>query len=241
MSALVRTRDLTKDYVLGGSVVHALSAVSLSIEAGQMVAVMGPSGSGKSTLMNLLGCLDRPTSGQYWLEDRDVSTLDADALALVRNQRIGFVFQQFNLLPRSSALDNVALPLLYAGLPAKQRRARAAEALEQVGLADRMGHLPTQLSGGQQQRVAIARALCHRPALILADEPTGALDSATSAQIMALLQALNQQGMTLVCVTHEREVAACAGRLICFKDGQVVSDTQQLPRPAALLAAGAVA
>lgn len=241
MSALVRTRDLAKDYVLGGSVVHALSGVSLSIDAGQMVAVMGPSGSGKSTLMNLLGCLDRPTSGQYWLEDQDVSTLDADDLARVRNQRIGFVFQQFNLLPRSSALDNVALPLLYAGLPAKQRRARAAEALEQVGLADRMGHLPTQLSGGQQQRVAIARALCHRPALILADEPTGALDSATSAQIMALLQALNQQGMTLVCVTHEREVAACAGRLICFKDGQVVSDTQQQPRPAASLAAGAAA
>lgn len=241
MSVLLHTEHLVKDYALGDTTVRALAGVSLRIEAGEMVAVMGPSGCGKSTFMNILGCLDRPTSGQYCFEGQDVSSLNADQLAGIRNRQIGFVFQQFNLLPRTSALDNVALPLLYAGLSLRQRRQRAAEALAQVGLADRMDHVPTQLSGGQQQRVAIARALCHRPALILADEPTGALDSATSAQIMALLQTLGGQGITLVCVTHEHEVAACAARLIRFKDGHVMSDERQHPRPAASIAAGQAA
>jgi putative ABC transport system ATP-binding protein len=230
---LIEVVDLAKDYVLGDTVVHALAGVTLSIDAGEFVAVMGPSGSGKSTFMNLIGCLDRPTRGQYRLAGEDVAHLDADRLAAIRNRRIGFVFQQFNLLPRTSALENVELPLIYAGVPAKERRARAAAKLALVGLADRAGHHPAQLSGGQQQRVAIARALANEPALILADEPTGALDSRTSVEIMALLQHLNRNGITIVLVTHERDIAAYAGRLIAFRDGRVRSDQRQSPRDAA--------
>jgi putative ABC transport system ATP-binding protein len=230
---LIEVVDLAKDYVLGDTVVHALAGVTLSIDAGEFVAVMGPSGSGKSTFMNLIGCLDRPTRGQYRLAGEDVAHLDADRLAAIRNRRIGFVFQQFNLLPRTSALENVELPLIYAGVPAKERRARAAAKLALVGLADRAGHHPAQLSGGQQQRVAIARALANEPALILADEPTGALDSRTSVEIMALLQHLNRNGITIVLVTHERDIAAYAGRLIAFRDGRVRSDERQSPRDAA--------
>ena len=231
--ALIETRDLRKDYTLGDTVVHALAGVSLTIDAGEFVAVMGPSGSGKSTFMNLVGCLDRPSSGSYRLAGEDIATKSADELAAVRNRRIGFVFQQFNLLPRTSALENVELPLVYAGVRPAERHERAARKLQQVGLGTRMDHYPSQLSGGQQQRVAIARALVNRPALILADEPTGALDSRTSLEIMALLQQLNRQKMTIVLVTHEPDVAAYAGRLILFRDGRVVSDRRQSPHDAA--------
>jgi putative ABC transport system ATP-binding protein len=230
---LIETFDLRKDYVLGDNVVHALAGVSLAIAAGEFVAVMGPSGSGKSTFMNMVGCLDRPTSGSYRLAGEDVSRMDADELAAVRNRRIGFVFQQFNLLARTSALENVELPLMYANVPAEQRHARAMEKLRLVALAERSDHQPSQLSGGQQQRVAIARALVNDPSLILADEPTGALDSRTSVEIMALLQQLNRDGMTIVLVTHEHDVAAFAGRLVMFRDGRVVSDERQAPTSAA--------
>ena len=227
---LIRVVGLTKDYVLGDNVVHALAGVSLDIAAGDFVAVMGPSGSGKSTFMNMVGCLDRPTSGNYWLAGEDVARMNADDLAAVRNRRIGFVFQQFNLLARTSALENVELPLMYANVSVSDRHARALEKLKQVGLGDRADHQPLQLSGGQQQRVAIARALVDRPALILADEPTGALDSRTSVEIMALLQELNAGGMTIVLVTHEHDVAAFASREVHFRDGKVVSDQRQVPR-----------
>jgi putative ABC transport system ATP-binding protein len=230
---LIRVENLAKDYVLGDNVVHALAGVSLSIEAGEMVAVMGPSGSGKSTFMNLIGCLDRPTRGSYLLAGEDVARLDADQLAAIRNRRIGFVFQQFNLLPRTSALENVELPLMYAGVAVRDRDARAHRTLAQVGLADRSDHQPSQLSGGQQQRVAIARALVNEPSLILADEPTGALDSRTSIEIMALLQQLNRGGMTLVLVTHEQDVAAFASRVVHFRDGHIISDERQVARDAA--------
>jgi len=230
---LIEVTDLAKDYVLGDTVVHALDGVTMSIGAGEFVAVMGPSGSGKSTFMNVVGCLDRPTRGAYRLAGEDVAAMDADQLAAIRNRRIGFVFQQFNLLARTSALENVELPLMYARLPAGERHRRAAARLAQVGLGDRSGHLPSQLSGGQQQRVAIARALVNDPALILADEPTGALDSRTSLEIMALLQQLNGAGITVVVVTHEQDIAACAGRLISFRDGRVRSDEVQDPRDAA--------
>ena len=230
---LIRVEDLHKDYALGDTVVHALDGISLAIDAGEFVAIMGPSGSGKSTFMNMLGCLDRPTSGAYWLAGEDVAHMDADQLAAIRNRRIGFVFQQFNLLPRTSAVENVELPLIYAGVPPKERRRRALERLAQVGLAARADHQPSQLSGGQQQRVAIARALVNDPSLILADEPTGALDSRTGIEIMALLQQLNAAGMTIVVVTHEREIAAYARRLIAFRDGRVVSDRRQAARDAA--------
>ena len=213
---LIHTRHLRKQYAMGDSIVHALEDVSLDIAAGELVAVMGPSGSGKSTFMNVLGCLDRPSSGHYALADEAIDTLDADALADIRNRRIGFVFQQFNLLPRTSALENVELPLLYTGLPRQQRRDRARRRLEQVGLGDRLDHHPGQLSGGQQQRVAIARALVNDPVLILADEPTGALDSRTSLEVMALLQKLNRDGITVVLVTHEHDVAAFATRIVTF-------------------------
>jgi putative ABC transport system ATP-binding protein len=230
---LVEVSDLHKDYILGDSVVRALDGVSLSIDAGEFVAVMGPSGSGKSTFMNMIGCLDRPTSGAYRLAGEDVAQMNADQLAAVRNRRIGFVFQQFNLLPRTSALENVELPLIYAGIAPKERHRRALERLALVGLAERADHHPSQLSGGQQQRVAIARALVNDPQLILADEPTGALDSHTSIEIMALLQQLNAAGMTIVVVTHEHDIAAYANRLIAFRDGRVRSDERQFPSDAA--------
>ncbi|TAH12699.1 MAG: ABC transporter ATP-binding protein [Curvibacter sp.] len=210
---------------MGGQTVHALRGVSLDIAEGEMVAIMGASGSGKSTLMNILGCLDQPSAGSYLLADEPVQDMAPDALASIRNRRIGFVFQQFNLLPRTSALENVELPMVYAGVPAAQRHQRAQAALEQVGLGQRTGHTPAELSGGQQQRVAIARALVNQPQLILADEPTGALDSQTSEDIMQLLTELNRQGMTVVLVTHEADIAAWARRTLVFKDGLMVEDT----------------
>jgi putative ABC transport system ATP-binding protein len=230
---LIEVHDLRKDYVLGDNVVHALAGVSLAIAVGDFVAVMGPSGSGKSTFMNMIGCLDRPTSGEYRLAGEDVAKMSADELAAVRNRRIGFVFQQFNLLPRTTALENVELPLMYANVPAQERHARALGKLQLVGLDERADHQPSQLSGGQQQRVAIARALVNDPALILADEPTGALDSRTSVEIMALLQALNRDGMTIVLVTHEHDIADFAARLVHFRDGRVVADERRAPRSAA--------
>ena len=223
---LIHTRDLVKLYRMGGSEVHALDGVSVDIAEGEFVAVMGPSGSGKSTFMNVLGCLDRPTSGDYLLGGDRVSEMAGDQLAVVRNKRIGFVFQQFNLLARTPAVENVALPLVYAGVSSPERKARAMAMLKRVGLGDRTDHHPAQLSGGQQQRVAIARALVTEPLLILADEPTGALDSKTSLEIMALFQELNRQGMTVVLVTHEHDVARFARRILVFRDGKVVQDEQ---------------
>jgi putative ABC transport system ATP-binding protein len=227
---LIDVQDLSKDYRMGAQTVHALRGVTLEIQAGDFVAVMGPSGSGKSTFMNLLGCLDGPTAGRYLLDGQDVSGLGSSQLARVRNQKVGFVFQGFNLLARTSALENVELPLMYSGLPSAARRARAIQTLEAVGLSDRADHQPSQLSGGQQQRVAIARALVNTPALILADEPTGNLDTRTSVEIMALLQTLNRQGITVVLVTHERDIAEYASRVIHFRDGRLQSD-QRNPRP----------
>ena len=232
---IIHTQDLSKQYTMGDTVVHALRGVSIDIAAGELVAVMGPSGSGKSTFMNMVGCLDRPTSGRYELAGEAVEELSADELATIRNRRIGFVFQQFNLLPRTSALENVELPLLYSGLAGPQRLARSMNRLNQVGLGERSDHHPSQLSGGQQQRVAIARALVNDPVLILADEPTGALDSRTSVEVMALLQQLNREGITVVLVTHENDIAAFAGRIITFRDGRVRSDLPNTPKDAALL------
>ncbi|MEB3223156.1 MAG: ABC transporter ATP-binding protein [Candidatus Sericytochromatia bacterium] len=229
-AALLQLSNLRRAYGAGDSMVRALDDVSLTIAEGEFVAVMGASGSGKSTLMNVIGCLDQPDGGRFELAGRDVSRLDAAALADLRNQALGFVFQSFNLLPRTSALENVELPLVYAGVPARARLARALEALERVGLAARAHHHPNQLSGGQQQRVAIARALVTRPRLIVADEPTGALDSRTSVEIMALFQALWRSGITLVMVTHEADIAACAGRVIVMRDGRIASDERQAPR-----------
>ncbi|HYW56521.1 MAG TPA: ABC transporter ATP-binding protein [Polaromonas sp.] len=227
---LIEAHDLTKVYTMGDQTVHALRGVSLSIEEGDFVAIMGASGSGKSTLMNILGCLDLPSSGQYRLAHEAVETMAADQLASIRNRRIGFVFQQFNLLPRTSAVENVELPMVYAGIPAAERRDRAMASLQTVGLGERAHHTPAELSGGQQQRVAIARALVNRPQLILADEPTGALDSQTSEDIMKLLTTLNAQGMTVVLVTHENDVAAWARRRIVFRDGHIVEDVLQTDR-----------
>lgn len=224
---LISARELTKTYAMGDQTVHALRGVSLDIAEGEMVAIMGTSGSGKSTLMNILGCLDQPGSGSYLLAGEAVQDMAPDALASIRNRRIGFVFQQFNLLARTSALENVELPMVYAGIKAPERHARALEALQRVGLGERAHHTPAELSGGQQQRVAIARALVNRPQLILADEPTGALDSETSEDIMQLLTDLNRQGMTVVLVTHEPDIAAWARRKLVFKDGRMVEDTVQ--------------
>ena len=221
---IIVTEGLTKNYHLGPHTVHALRGVSVTIDRGDFVAVMGPSGSGKSTFMNLLGCLDTPSAGRYELDGEDVAGLSPDALARIRNTKIGFVFQQFNLLPRTTALENVELPLLYASMPARERRTRAEQRLAAVGLADRAGHHPSQLSGGQQQRVAIARALANDPAMILADEPTGNLDTRTSVEMLALLQGLNRTGLTIVLVTHEPDIATYASRHIIFRDGRLRAD-----------------
>jgi putative ABC transport system ATP-binding protein len=229
--ALIAIRDLTKTYVLGDMHVKALRGVTLNVQAGEFVALTGPSGSGKSTLMHLLGCLDRPTAGGYALGGQDVSALGQRELAGVRNRDIGFVFQGFNLLPRTTAMDNVELPMLYAGVrSAQQRRARAREALAAVGLGDRLDHHPNQLSGGQQQRVAIARALVNNPKLLLADEPTGNLDSRTSVEVMGIFQRLNARGLTIVLVTHETDIAEYGTRILRFRDGRVQSDTPVIHR-----------
>ncbi len=221
---LIQTEDLWKTYLMGSEEIHALRGVSLEIERNEYVAIMGPSGSGKSTLMNLIGCLDTPTRGSYWINGKLASELDDDQLAYLRNREIGFVFQTFNLLPRATALGNVELPLVYRGLPAAERREKAQDALRMVELTDRMEHRPSELSGGQRQRVAIARALVNSPSIVLADEPTGNLDSATGTDIMNLFKRLNQEGNTLLVVTHERDVAACARRIIHIRDGMVERD-----------------
>jgi putative ABC transport system ATP-binding protein len=232
-SSLIEVRDLRRTYRMGDEIVTALGGVSLEVTEGEFVAVMGPSGSGKSTFMNIIGCLDTPDGGQYRLAGEEVSKLSPSALARVRSARIGFVFQQFNLLERTDARGNVMLPMIYASADRRERRRKAEAALARVGLADRMGHTPLELSGGQQQRVAIARALVNNPSILLADEPTGALDSRTSLDIMALFQELNREGMTVLVVTHEADVAAFAGRVVRFRDGKVISDKRQEPRLAA--------
>ena len=225
---LIRTVGLTREYTMGVEVVHALRGVNLEIRRNEYVAIMGPSGSGKSTFMNLIGCLDTPTGGQYWLNGLEVSQMSDDELARIRNKEIGFVFQTFNLLPRATSLHNVELPLIYGGVGAKDRRDRAAAALESVGLGDRMGHKPSELSGGQRQRVAIARALVTDPSIILADEPTGNLDSQTSEEIMKVLADLNDHaGQTIVMVTHEHDIAAHAKRVVTLHDGVISSDRAQ--------------
>jgi putative ABC transport system ATP-binding protein len=226
---IIRTEGLKKDYVLGAETVHAVRGVDLEIRRGEFVAVMGPSGSGKSTFMNMVGCLDTPTAGKYWLNGQLVSELSDDRLARVRNKEIGFVFQTFNLLPRATALHNVELPLIYAGMASKERRRRAEEKLALVGLADRVDHKPPEMSGGQRQRVAIARALVNDPALLLADEPTGNLDSVTSGDIMHQLAALNGQGQTIVLVTHEHDIAGYAKRQVHLKDGLIERDFMNEP------------
>src|SRR5687767_7042414 len=233
---VIVTEGLTKDYRLGPHTVHALRGVSVGVARGEFLAVMGPSGSGKSTFMNVLGCLDTPTDGRYLIDGEDVAGLGRDALAKIRSRRVGFVFQTFNLLARTTALENVELPLLYTDVPARERRARARKRLADVGLSNREHHQPSQLSGGQQQRVAIARALVNDPTVILADEPTGALDTRTSLEIMALLQRLNRQGMTIVVVTHEADVAAHAGRVLTFRDGRVIRD-EEIAEPRDAMAA----
>ena len=222
--AVIVVRNLKRDYEMGSETVHALRGVDLTIKRNEFVAIMGPSGSGKSTLMNLIGCLDSPSEGEYWLNGHRVSELGDDELARIRNREIGFVFQTFNLLPRASALQNVELPLIYGGTGAKERKRAAAEALERVGLADRVGHRPNELSGGQRLRVAIARALVNKPSIILADEPTGNLDSKTSEEILALFEQLYAEGQTIILVTHEHDIAAHARRQVHLKDGQVERD-----------------
>ncbi|HEU4699262.1 MAG TPA: ABC transporter ATP-binding protein [Gemmatimonadales bacterium] len=231
--AVIRIRDLRREYVMGSETIQALRGVTLEVQRNEYVAIMGPSGSGKSTMMNTLGCLDTPTSGEYWLNGQEVSRLSDDALARVRNKEIGFVFQTFNLLPRASALHNVELPLVYAGVTAKERRERAAQALERVGLGQRMHHKPNELSGGQRQRVAIARALVNRPSILLADEPTGNLDSTTSEEIMRVFGELHRQGQTVIMVTHEPDIAAFAERVVVLRDGRVESDRRTAREAAA--------
>jgi putative ABC transport system ATP-binding protein len=231
-SPLIELREVAKVYDSGDVQVRALHDISLGVERDEFVALMGASGSGKSTLMNIIGCLDRPTTGHYLLEGRDVSGLARDDLAKIRNRTVGFVFQTFNLLTRTSAAENVELPLVYAGVPKAERQTRAKAALEQVGLGSRMGHTPSQLSGGQQQRVAIARALVTNPQIVLADEPTGNLDSKTSIEVMALLQQLGQRGITVILVTHEPDIATYAARVIVLKDGAIVEDRRQTPQRA---------
>jgi putative ABC transport system ATP-binding protein len=228
--AIIVTRNLQREYIMGTERVRALQGVDMTIRKNEFVAIMGPSGSGKSTMMNMIGCLDTPSEGEYWLNGYRVSELDDDALARIRNKEIGFVFQTFNLLPRASALANVELPMVYAGASSKERRTRAEEALRQVGLQDRMHHRPNELSGGQRQRVAIARALVNRPSIILADEPTGNLDSATSVEIMALFESLHKQGQTIILVTHEPDIAAHAKRQIVLRDGKVASDASSMEK-----------
>jgi putative ABC transport system ATP-binding protein len=225
--ALIETRDLWKTYVMGSEEIHALRGVSIEIDRGEYVAIMGPSGSGKSTLMNLIGCLDTPTKGSYLLNGKQVSQMNDNELARIRNEEIGFVFQTFNLLPRASALHNVELPLVYAAVPSKDRQARARAALDKVELTERMSHRPNELSGGQRQRVAIARALVNNPSILLADEPTGNLDSKTGNEIMGLFDRLHAAGNTIILVTHEAEIAAYARRAIHLRDGQVEKDVQQ--------------
>jgi putative ABC transport system ATP-binding protein len=221
---IIRTEGLVKDYVLGAETVHAVRGVDLEIRVGEFVSIMGPSGSGKSTFMNMIGCLDTPTAGRYWLNGKPVSDLSDDELARVRNQEIGFVFQTFNLLPRATALHNVELPLIYAGVSARERRRRAQEKLELVGLADRMDHRPPEMSGGQRQRVAVARALVNEPALLLADEPTGNLDSVTGEEIMDQLAGLNREGQTILLVTHETNIARYSKRQVHLLDGMIERD-----------------
>lgn len=228
--ALIETRDIWKTYVMGDEEIHALNGVSISIDRGEYVAIMGPSGSGKSTLMNLIGCLDTPSKGSYVLNGQEVARMDDNELARIRNEEIGFVFQTFNLLPRATALHNVELPLVYAGVPAAEREKRAKAALEKVELTSRMTHKPNELSGGQRQRVAVARALVNNPSILLADEPTGNLDSKTGAEIMHLFARLHEAGNTIILVTHEADVAAYAHRTIYLKDGQVERDVQESRR-----------
>jgi len=227
--ALIQTRELWKTYTMGSELVHALQGLSVDIERGEFVAIMGPSGSGKSTLMNLIGCLDTPSRGTYLLNGHDVSQMEDDALARIRNKEIGFVFQTFNLLPRASALQNVELPLIYSGVPAAERKVRAIEALGLVELGDRIEHRPNELSGGQRQRVAIARALVNKPSIILADEPTGNLDSKTGVELMAVFSRLHHEGNTIVLITHESDVASHAHRIIALRDGLVADDTMNQP------------
>ena len=229
---LIDIRDITKVYAMGEERVQALAGVTLDVERGEYVGIMGPSGSGKSTLMNLIGCLDTPTSGSYVLNGREVASMSDDELASIRNQEIGFVFQTFNLLPRTSALQQVELPLVYAGLSRKERRERALEALKAVGLTDRMNHQPSEMSGGQRQRVAIARALINNPSILLADEPTGNLDSQTGYEIMSLFDELNGRGNTIVLVTHEEDIAAHARRIVRLRDGKILQDQRDVPRRA---------
>jgi putative ABC transport system ATP-binding protein len=229
--AVIVTRNLQREYDMGGEIVRALRGVDLTIRKNEFVAVMGPSGSGKSTLMNMIGCLDSPTAGEYWLNGHRVSELEDDELARIRNKEIGFVFQTFNLLPRATSLHNVELPLVYAGVGAKDRREQATDALTRVGLKDRMNHRPNELSGGQRQRVAIARALVNKPSILLADEPTGNLDSATGEEIMGLFEALHGTGQTIVLVTHELDIAEHARRQVHLKDGKVERDFETRERP----------
>ncbi|MED1948307.1 MULTISPECIES: ABC transporter ATP-binding protein [Brevibacillus] len=224
MKPVIQIEELRKQYVIGDQEIYALRGVSLSIEVGDFVAIMGPSGSGKSSMMNVIGCLDKPTSGEFFLDGYPVSQAHDDELAVIRNQKIGFVFQNFNLLPRTTAVENVELPLLYGGTPARERREKAIRALTSVGLAERLNNKPNELSGGQQQRVSIARALVNDPVILLADEPTGALDTKTSEEIMGIFQKLNDAGKTVILVTHEPDIAEYAKRIVRFRDGQIISD-----------------